>query len=80
MPGLGEIVVGSMRITDFEELSENFRKNSIESEPYYWYFDQVRLFENLRQKTKDFSHIFSVNMEPFHMVVIVFTLIVLWPG
>ena len=50
MPGMGEIADGSMRITDFEELSENFRKNGIASEPYYWYLDQVCLFENLKKE------------------------------
>jgi len=40
MPGVGEIVGGSMRMTDFEDLSESFRKNGLKTEPYYWYLDQ----------------------------------------
>jgi asparaginyl-tRNA synthetase len=41
MPGVGEIVGGSMRMTDFEDLSESFRKNGLNTETYYWYLDQV---------------------------------------
>ena len=41
MPGVGEIVGGSMRMTDFEDLSESFRKNGLKTDPYYWYLDQV---------------------------------------
>jgi asparaginyl-tRNA synthetase len=49
MPGIGEIAGGSMRITDFKDLSESFRKNDLKSEPYYWYFDQVCLFERFEK-------------------------------
>jgi len=40
LPNVGEIVGGSMRTIDYELLSDSFRKNGINPEPYYWYLDQ----------------------------------------
>ncbi|CAF3842317.1 unnamed protein product [Rotaria sp. Silwood1] len=40
VPGVGEIVGGSMRMINFEDLTESFRKNGLSPEPYYWYLDQ----------------------------------------
>lgn len=40
MPNVGEIVGGSMRNDDYENLFESFKKNGISPEPYYWYMDQ----------------------------------------
>ncbi|VDK41445.1 unnamed protein product [Taenia asiatica] len=40
LPGVGEIVGGSMRMTDHNGLMEGYQREGIDPTPYYWYTQQ----------------------------------------
>ena len=52
MPGVGEIVGGSMRIADAEEMLAVYKREGIEAEPYYSYMDPTSNWMSVGMPTK----------------------------
>ena len=41
IPNVGEVVGGSMRMDNYEELMAAYKEQNIDPSKYYWYTDQV---------------------------------------
>jgi asparaginyl-tRNA synthetase len=42
MPGVGEIVGGSMRMDDYDELMAAYKREGISPDDYYWYVESIK--------------------------------------
>ena len=47
LPNVGEIVGGSMRMDNYDELMEAYKREGLDASDYYWYTDQVSFYSVL---------------------------------
>ena len=47
LPNVGEIVGCSMRMDNYDELMEAYKREGLDASDYYWYTDQVSFYSVL---------------------------------
>ena len=79
IPGVGEVMGGSMRMDDYDELIAAYKREGIGAEPYYWYTDQRKSVSVLSSHLVSFANIAS-DMALLHTAAMDLVLNVSWLG